>query len=94
MAAPAPPRCGAVELWTSNLTGPIFLPPTRQGKLAEAGGLHVRALGIRRQALGEEHPDTASSLNNLAQVYDDQVRTPRHRKAEARGAVGTVWLSS
>src|SRR5687767_2310669 len=41
----------------------------RQGKAAEAVPLAERALVLRRKALGEEHPDTATSLNNLAFLY-------------------------
>ncbi len=33
-----------------------------------------RALAIREKALGPEHPDVATSLNNLALLYDDQGR--------------------
>jgi tetratricopeptide (TPR) repeat protein len=31
---------------------------------------HERALAIREKVLGEEHPDTADSLDNLATVYE------------------------
>ncbi len=37
-----------------------------QGKYEEAEPLYRRALQIRKKALGEEHPDVARSLNNLA----------------------------
>ena len=36
---------------------------------AEAEPLYLRALAIREQELGASHPDTASSLNNLADLY-------------------------
>jgi tetratricopeptide (TPR) repeat protein len=32
----------------------------------------VRALAIREQQLGAHHPDTATSLNNLAELYRRQ----------------------
>jgi len=32
----------------------------------------VRALAIREKRLGAEHPDTAQSLNNLAELYRSQ----------------------
>ena len=32
----------------------------------------TRALVIREKGLGPEHPDTASTLNNLAVLYHDQ----------------------
>ena len=44
-----------------------------QGKLGEAEDMHKRALGIRKKAFGEEHPDVAISYNNLASVYKAQV---------------------
>ena len=43
-----------------------------QGKYGEAEDLLKRALAIREQALGANHPDVAASLVNLANVYRDQ----------------------
>ena len=40
-----------------------------QGKYEQAESLYERALAIREQQLGPEHPDTATSLNNLAVLY-------------------------
>ena len=40
-----------------------------QGKGEEAESLFKRALVIREQALGTEHPDVAWSLNNLGEFY-------------------------
>ena len=36
----------------------------------------LRALAIREQQLGPQHPDTASSLNNLAGLYQAQGKYP------------------
>ena len=36
------------------------------GDLAAARPYYEQALEIRRKVLGEEHPDTATSLNNMA----------------------------
>lgn len=36
--------------------------------------MHEKALRIREKALGEGHPDTAASYNNLAGVYQVQGR--------------------
>ena len=47
----------------------------RQDALAdysEARPLFERALAIREKALGAEHPDTATSLNNLAGLLQSQ----------------------
>ncbi|NEQ29164.1 MAG: tetratricopeptide repeat protein, partial [Microcoleus sp. SIO2G3] len=45
-----------------------------QGRYSEAESLYVQALALRRQLLGEEHPNLASSLNNLAGLYRSQGR--------------------
>ena len=37
--------------------------------MAEAEPLYVQALDICKTELGDRHPDTASSLNNLAVLY-------------------------
>jgi tetratricopeptide (TPR) repeat protein len=38
---------------------------------------HHKALAIREKALGEEHPDTAETYNNIALVYSRQDDYPR-----------------
>ncbi len=43
-----------------------------RGLAREAVPFAQRALAIREQALGPNHPDTASSLNNLASLYEHQ----------------------
>ena len=45
-----------------------------QGKLDEATPLYKESLAIRKKVLGEEHPDVAQSLNNLAALLEAQVR--------------------
>ncbi|MEI7855530.1 MAG: CHAT domain-containing tetratricopeptide repeat protein, partial [Planctomycetota bacterium] len=50
-----------------------------QGKYAEATPLAIEALKIRREVLGDKHPNTAGSINNLAQLYADQAQ---YAKAE------------
>ncbi len=45
-----------------------------QRRYAEAEPLYQRALSIREQQVGPEHPDTANSLNSLALLYQDQRR--------------------
>ncbi len=49
------------------------------GRYEEAIPLAQRALAIREKALGPEHPDTAVSLNNLAELYS---ATGDYAKAE------------
>ena len=46
----------------------------REGRFKEAEALHQRALKLREDILGKEHPDVAQSLNNLATVYLEQRR--------------------
>ena len=41
------------------------------GEYAKAEPLYREALRIRQKVLGPEHPDTATSLNNLAMLYRD-----------------------
>jgi tetratricopeptide (TPR) repeat protein len=45
-----------------------------QGRYDEAEPLYHRALEVREQVLGKEHPDTLSSINNLAELYKAQGR--------------------
>ena len=44
----------------------------QQGKYAEAIPLAEKALAIQEKVLGKEHPDVATSLNNLAALYQSQ----------------------
>jgi tetratricopeptide (TPR) repeat protein len=54
---------------------------------AAARPLYERALAIREQVLGPEHPDTAQSLNNLALLHktqgDDAAARPLYERALA-----------
>jgi len=50
-----------------------------RSRYPEAEPLHKRALAIRQQALGPEHPDVAQSLSSLAALYRIQ---GQYRKAE------------
>ena len=43
-----------------------------RARYGEAEPLYVRALAIYEQQLGADHPATATSLNNLANLYRDQ----------------------
>ena len=45
-----------------------------QGRYEEAEPLYIQALDMRKKLLGEEHPDVATSLNNLAGLYFSQGR--------------------
>jgi tetratricopeptide (TPR) repeat protein len=56
-----------------------------QGKYGEAEPLLRRAFEIYEEQLGEHHPDTARSLNNLALLYKTQgkygMAEPLYRRA-------------
>lgn len=58
-----------------------------QGRLVDAEPLYRRALAIREEALGPEHPDVASVLVGLAQLHRAQGRLsdaePLYRRAIA-----------
>ena len=41
----------------------------KQGRYVAAEPLHKRALAISEKALGPDHPDVASILNNLSLLY-------------------------
>ena len=46
----------------------------QQGRYAEAEPPYKRALAIREQALGPEHPEVANSLSSLAALHRAQGR--------------------
>lgn len=52
----------------------ISFSVTLKGKYAEAGPHYERSQAILEKALGREHPDVASSLNNRAELLKCQVR--------------------
>ncbi|MBO3462005.1 tetratricopeptide repeat protein [Aetokthonos hydrillicola] len=43
-----------------------------QGRNEEAEPLYEQALQLKQQLLGDDHPDVAASLNNLAGLYESQ----------------------
>ena len=49
-----------------------------QGKLDEAGVLYHEALEASRATLGDRHPSTLTSINNLGSLLHDQGR--KHRR--------------
>jgi tetratricopeptide (TPR) repeat protein len=50
-----------------------------QGKYSEAEPVFLRSLEIREWELGADHHDVATSLNNLAALYDSQAKVHRIR---------------
>ena len=63
---PSPASLPFYDLSASNLLN--------QGKYEEAEYLNGRALSAREKVLGPEHPDTLTSMANLASTYWDQSR--------------------
>jgi len=57
--------------WLKNHTGYHL---ENRARYAEAEPLYVQALALSKKLLGEEHPDVATSLNNLAGLYYSQGR--------------------
>ncbi|MEH2024527.1 tetratricopeptide repeat protein, partial [Nostoc sp.] len=49
------------------------------GRYSEAEPLYQQALALRKRLLGDNHPDVANSLNNLAGLYKS---TRRYSEAE------------
>ena len=43
-----------------------------QGKYSKAEPLYQQALALWQKLLGDDHPDVATSLNNLASLYKSQ----------------------
>ncbi len=62
-----------------------------QGQYATAEPLYQRALAIREQALGPNHPAVATILENLAMLYRktgrDQEAEPLEKRAQAIRAI-------
>ena len=51
-----------------------------QGQYAHAEPLYKRSLAITEKALGPDHPNVATSLENMAELYR---KTGREKAAEA-----------
>ena len=69
----------AISEPTSRLMNELGLLLHSKALFAEAEPLYQRALAISEKALGPEHPDIATALNNLAELYR---ATGRYAEAE------------
>ena len=54
------------------------------GNSYRAGALLKRAVEMRTRILGEEHPDTLTSMNNLAYTYSDQGKWEEAKKLQVQ----------
>ena len=59
------------------------------GRYAAAEPLLTRALEVRRRVLGDEHPDTLTSMSNLALLYENWGKPEKaaewRRKLQTKG---------
>ena len=65
-------RC-AVQMWivcSLSFVRILFVP---QGKLKEAADMYEQAIGIKKKVYDDDHPSLATSYNNLADVYRQDV---------------------
>jgi hypothetical protein len=56
--------------FVSSIRTPVFLI---KGKMDEAELMYRKALAINKKIYGDEHPEVAEDLNNLASVLEEQV---------------------
>ena len=69
-ALPAGPK--HLKLLTPVTPRKASCPSCARGQYPQAEPLNQRSLAIREKALGPDHPDVATSLNNLALLYVNQ----------------------
>ena len=58
----------------------------RQGKYNRAAVVAKKALEVAEQNVGPDHPDVATSLYNLAGIYEAQGNTPKPRRSTSAGS--------
>ena len=66
-----PTEESSLQLWTGVLSNTAWYA-AEQGSYDEAEQMDRRALDSREKMLGKEHPDTLTSVSNLASVLQDQ----------------------
>jgi tetratricopeptide (TPR) repeat protein len=80
---------GLVQDWANLLNNAARYMETRLGKYDEAEKLNRRALEEREKELGDRHPDTLTSVNNLALVLQYQGKYDEAEKLSRRALEGT-----
>ena len=86
-------RANGDRIWLATLLNNLALLYESQGRVADAIGLLLDALAIRRETLGEAHADVGQTLNNLATIsmWLDPARSKsllQSALAIRRGALG------
>lgn len=74
-------RCGAVSVPAAQAHRDLGRVLAMQGRFAAAEEHYASAVSASARLLGEEHPNTACALTDLAAVLREQVRAhliPRH----------------
>lgn len=61
-----------MNLFFANIVNNLAVLYGKRGRYREAEPLCKRALEIRERVLGEQHPDVAKQLNNLALLCQNQ----------------------
>jgi tetratricopeptide (TPR) repeat protein len=74
----------SVEEWANVLNNAARYMQTAQGKYDKAEGLNWRALEGCEKELGEQHPDTLTSVSNLALVLQYQGKYDEAEKMNRR----------
>ena len=82
-------RCLQFRPDDSKTLNNLALSLTHAGDYAGAEPLYRRVLAIDEKALGPDHPDVATILNNLARLLDDKGETMRGRSR----CSGERWTS-
>ncbi len=91
-------RTGLAEAWWSrvcdeseerlNAAGNLAVARERDGQYAEAERINREVLGVQRQVLGEEHPETLTSANNMAQSLSGQGKHSEPQSRRRRRSTG------
>jgi tetratricopeptide (TPR) repeat protein len=92
-----PPRAGRRAPGHADLDQQHGRPAQAQGKLSEAEPYYREALEGRRRVLGDEHPDTLTSINNMGVLLQaSRASCPRPSRTSARRwrSAAACWATS
>ena len=90
-----PPQSGSLES-VQSLNRVVLLNLSRN-KYSRAESLMIRALKIRKNVLGQDHPDVLEIIGNLAALYNTQGRNPEAKSllksVRSRDAMASIRVS-